>query len=270
VGRCRLLFGFLPSSGDGADYARCFWKHRFPRDTQGVYLKPQPIPKIIWSFWSQGSHPNHYKDFYYDSWATILLHRILNLGVDVLEALEAPITKEEVQQAPPQPPFIDLCVATWRTLNPDYKIEVLNETTVWNFLDRKELPKQYDKLDLAHQADAIRLALLLRYGGIWIDSSTLLLQPLSEIIGTDPSRRFFFTTDNKVQDRQERRVDRRFYVENWFLRLPQEISCSSAPRNATQISSPLRPSRSGLMAYGPWSSDTSSRRGRWRRRKLWA
>jgi hypothetical protein len=120
------------------------------------------------------------------------------------------------------PAFIDLCLTTWKKLNPDYTIRVLNDTSVWTWLDKKDLPRQYDKLDIAHQSDAIRLALLLRYGGVWIDASTLLVQPVSQIIGTDPSKRYFFTTNHMAPEMQkrERRVSPQFFVENWFLAAP--------------------------------------------------
>lgn len=105
---------------------------------------------------------------------------------------------------------------------------------MWRWLAREDLPKQFHKLMIQHKADAIRLALISKYGGIWLDASILLVQPIEHIIGSDPSVRVFFRTEwYKYWNRPwERRVDRNSLPENWFLAAPpgdplflQTLSC---------------------------------------------
>lgn len=78
------------------------------------------------------------------------------------------------------PPLIARCVAGWRRLHPDWHIHVLNARTARDFV-----PDWPDKLAQAtvHQlADWLRLSLLHAHGGIWLDASTVLTQPLDWVL----------------------------------------------------------------------------------------
>jgi len=191
-GQCATLnsWDYFPSDADGSTHSRCFWRHNFLRDSGELYSGPPvSIPKVIWAFWTNTPH---------------------SLG-----------------PAPPLAPsglpvFVDLCVASWRKLNPSYEIRLLNQSSVWSWLNRSDLPESYEKVWIAHQADAIRLALLVKYGGVWIDASTLMLRPLEEILGHDRTLRTFFTYDRQNRNHYDRRVDSNYYVENWFLAAPAQ------------------------------------------------
>jgi len=132
--------------------------------------------------------------------------------------------------------FAEMCADSWRKLNPTYEVHVLDHGSMWRWLARKDLPKQFDKLMIQHQADAIRLALISRYGGIWLDASLLLVKPIEHIIGSDPSVSVFFHTlwykYHALPWPWERRVDRNSLAENWLFAAPpgdplflQTLSC---------------------------------------------
>ena len=57
---------------------------------------------------------------------------------------------------------------------------ILDEKSVSRFLEPHELPHCYQRLPAAQQSDALRLALLARYGGVYTDVATLCLQPLED------------------------------------------------------------------------------------------
>ena len=64
---------------------------------------------------------------------------------------------------------------TWNKFLPEYKVVVLNYSTIGNWLDKNIYSKElYKNMRLAVQADAIRCAILKKYGGIWFDCDTIL------------------------------------------------------------------------------------------------
>lgn len=82
------------------------------------------------------------------------------------------------------PPYIKLCINTWRKFLPDYKIIILgyDDLNTWlgyDFYDEY----LYNNFSLDKQSDAIRVALLYKYGGIWMDADTIVTsEKINEII----------------------------------------------------------------------------------------
>lgn len=78
-------------------------------------------------------------------------------------------------------PLLQKIVAgTWSLNNPHWKIELLNDTNLKNYLS-EETPYLFDSnKNISYQAksDIIRLALLNKYGGVWADATMLCMQPL--------------------------------------------------------------------------------------------
>jgi len=114
-----------------------------------------------------------------------------------------------------RPLSVNLAIHTWKKHNPNFFICILSENTISDYLDINTFPKKYSKLKQQHKADIIRVALLEKYGGYWLDSTIYLNQPLSvlwepkdyEIGGYYAD---FFTTDNTSP-----------VLENWFLSAPK-------------------------------------------------
>lgn len=81
----------------------------------------------------------------------------------------------------PKPEYINLCYETIQYhCNKDFEIILLNETTIYDYLPN--LRKDINKLLIAQKTDYIRVALLHKYGGIWIDSDTIVMKNLIPII----------------------------------------------------------------------------------------
>ena len=71
------------------------------------------------------------------------------------------------------PELVHLCVATWRKYSGFRDVRLLNSENVFSYLDCHQLPKTFESLPVQMKSDAIRLAVLAQYGGVWLDASTL-------------------------------------------------------------------------------------------------
>ena len=73
------------------------------------------------------------------------------------------------------PGYILLCIKTWKKFLPEYDIQFLDYKRVINLLGNDTFSKIiYKYLSLPIQADAIRVALLKKFGGIWMDPDTII------------------------------------------------------------------------------------------------
>ncbi|KAL1529886.1 hypothetical protein AB1Y20_000815 [Prymnesium parvum] len=70
-------------------------------------------------------------------------------------------------------------VFSWVARNPGWIVRLLNEKTVKCYLPEDQFA---DVASVPLRADLIRLALLYRYGGVWMDSLNVLLDPLDAFI----------------------------------------------------------------------------------------
>lgn len=77
------------------------------------------------------------------------------------------------------PEIIKLCIYTWKNNNPDYIICFVTEETLDKYININELPNYYYNKTHQYKSDIIRLTLLEKYGGVWIDASILINESLS-------------------------------------------------------------------------------------------
>lgn len=75
-------------------------------------------------------------------------------------------------------PFVQQCITNWQTQCPDFEIQVLNQQTVRDHVPPTDWPEGFSALNPVKQSDWIRLYLVSRYGGYWLDASVVLTQPL--------------------------------------------------------------------------------------------
>ncbi|CAK9024845.1 unnamed protein product [Durusdinium trenchii] len=176
---------FHPSAARGRLDAKCFWRHPMAKDTKTAFQGQEVLP-VPKIIWSYWSNRP-----------------------------DSP----EVQSL-----FVEACKASWRALNPDYEIRLLDESSLHEFLTPQDLPRTFEFLTVQHKSDAIRLALLLRYGGVWVDATTLMTHSLQSLLGSDPQIRTFFSLPPIWEDESLRandtRVDWKDHAYNWFLESP--------------------------------------------------
>lgn len=61
----------------------------------------------------------------------------------------------------------------------NYKVHFLNDNNIKEYI--KNIPPKYYKLRPAHKADFVRVNVICDYGGIWLDSDTIVMNDLSSL-----------------------------------------------------------------------------------------
>ena len=113
------------------------------------------------------------------------------------------------------PDIVQKSIKNWKKNNPDWKINILNENNLQEYINTD----LFDEITVKNsfkqkKADLIRLLLLKKYGGIWLDASIFLSESLNWVLQLQKEKNvdivcFYqegFTTDyqNPV-------------IENWFI-----------------------------------------------------
>lgn len=79
------------------------------------------------------------------------------------------------------PDFNKLCVATWRANNPDWKVIILSDDNFKKYVAADEIPSTFYSLKVQHRSDLVRIAVLLRYGGVYMDITTVCCKGFDDI-----------------------------------------------------------------------------------------
>ncbi|QNI44026.1 capsular polysaccharide synthesis family protein [Synechococcus sp. WH 8101] len=107
------------------------------------------------------------------------------------------------------PDLVQACIQRWAALNPAWSVRVVTYDDWSHWLPAAALQRYstLPELKPAHQADWLRLQLLLHHGGVWADATVLCRQPLDAWL---PERcdEGFFAFANPGPDR---------LLSNWFL-----------------------------------------------------
>jgi hypothetical protein len=111
--------------------------------------------------------------------------------------------------APGGPSSISIAAAVRSfTRQRGWRVQGVNASTLSAYLSPEELPAHFAELDsVQRMTDAVRLALLFKYGGVWCDASIWLAAPLEqwlEPVVQGGAQFVAFTSFNR-------------FVENWFL-----------------------------------------------------
>ena len=99
--------------------------------------------------------------------------------------IKEPFTNSNSSQIPNQiwafwegeiPYFIHKCIHTWKKHNPTYVVTILNKENISNYLNKEEIKKVNHPIfsDIVQRySDAVRLSILSKYGGFWMDASII-------------------------------------------------------------------------------------------------
>ncbi len=105
------------------------------------------------------------------------------------------------------PYLIKECRDSWIKNNPSWKIHLLDIFSIKEFLDFKLDERFLSHLSIAHLSDLIRLELLEKFGGIWVDASLFCLIPLDHwIYKYLKSGIFLFESNTRLT-----------IIANWFI-----------------------------------------------------
>ena len=109
------------------------------------------------------------------------------------------------------PIFCKMCIKSWKDKNPDHEVIIIDKNNVYDYLDKKDLPPNWKKIDKPqHKSDFVRLALLEKYGGVWIDISTICVRPINSV----------FTQTKSLEGFAIKMFDNNAGLsvfENWFI-----------------------------------------------------
>jgi hypothetical protein len=77
-----------------------------------------------------------------------------------------------------------------------YTVHLINHNNIKDYI--KDLPDCFYKLQPAHQADFVRVSVVCEYGGIWLDSDTLVLDSLDSLFDVIENKNGFFIIQNNT------------------------------------------------------------------------
>jgi hypothetical protein len=107
-----------------------------------------------------------------------------------------------------------------------WTVHFLDKHSVYDYISKSEFPHKYNSLKPAHKADWIRLTLLSKYGGAWMDASILLndAAALDQLRQQSIHKQSAFTgfsyRNNEPGQASLRGIS--LYIENWFIMAPKE------------------------------------------------
>jgi hypothetical protein len=115
-------------------------------------------------------------------------------------------------QAEPAPAFIQACIANWRRHAPNHEVRLLHRGSIAPWLP--ELRADFDALPAYRQADWLRIQLLARHGGVWMDASMMLSRDLAWLHDLRARRQAEYV--GFYIDRHSTRPELPL-IENWFM-----------------------------------------------------
>lgn len=105
-----------------------------------------------------------------------------------------------------------------------WEIIYLNELNINNYIPKDEYPANFNTLGIQHKADWIRLYLLNKYGGTWLDASIIIndVNALVKLYNDSINIQSQFTGFNfkNYEDGAVSNNGIPLYVENWFIMAP--------------------------------------------------
>lgn len=110
------------------------------------------------------------------------------------------------------PDVVKIAYKSWLSVNPDYNVVFLDNNKLMELLkfnlDEFIYLNENISLPYAGRSDFLRSILLYKYGGVWVDSTTFCLKPLSHWLDLSHSDFFIFRQNNDCQDRS---------MVSWFM-----------------------------------------------------
>jgi hypothetical protein len=111
-------------------------------------------------------------------------------------------------------------INTWKRKIPkDWRIIILNKENYHNYVS-KEFVNKYNDLNPTHFSDFLRLELLQKYGGVWMDASIIITD--GNFLNKYYDEMMLNKYDATIYELKENTVDIKTpYLENWFIMAPK-------------------------------------------------
>jgi len=105
---------------------------------------------------------------------------------------------------------------------PGWESKYLSEKTIGEYIDKNTYPAGFEKLIAPHKADWIRLALLEKYGGVWLDAGIIIndvseMNKIYDILTKEAAEAgVFYLNHHGYKDNIPT------YIDNWFIMAPKQ------------------------------------------------
>lgn len=162
--------------------------------------------KYCYIFPSKTPSPSNYKDLKY-------IQRS-NVGSCEKNKLK-PIPKIiwSYWDSPEFPKLVKDCINNTRIQNPDFNYIIITPQNLCEYLP--DFPNHLKFPSIPYKSDYIRLSLLKKYGGIWMDITTVLTDSLNWILELQKRHRFdFFAFHNPAMMTENKGYP---LIESWFV-----------------------------------------------------
>jgi len=100
------------------------------------------------------------------------------------------------------PLLVRNCYESWVKHNPGWEVILLDESNISNYV-----PLNYNGLTIQSLSDVLRINLLAKYGGVWVDATCFCMKPLDDWL-FEHMDTGFFAFDSPSPDRM---------ISSWFL-----------------------------------------------------
>ena len=91
-------------------------------------------------------------------------------------------------------------IKSWEVHNPNWKIIILDDNNYQEYVSVSDLPTTFFSLKVQHRSDLLRIAVLLRYGGAYMDASTLVFKSFDRIWDSVDKGKLMLTSLNSLPD----------------------------------------------------------------------
>ena len=110
-------------------------------------------------------------------------------------------------------------IQTWKNnISPEWEIIILNKKNIHNYVP-KEFIDKFINLEAFRFSDFLRMYLLYTKGGIWIDSSTIILN--DNFLNQYYDEMILNQYDATIYELDDHSTENYPYLENWFLMAPK-------------------------------------------------
>ena len=90
------------------------------------------------------------------------------------------------------PDIVKKCWASWEKYNPDWQLVLLDESNLEQYVPVQEIiGENREYISRNHLSDIIRINLLAKYGGVWVDATCFCCVPLDKWLGRYATSGFF-------------------------------------------------------------------------------
>ena len=122
------------------------------------------------------------------------------------------------------PEIVKNCLKSWYHYNPDWNIIQIDDNSLKKYINlSNHIDISKKNISMAHLSDIIRVLLLNKHGGVWVDATTFCNKPLNNWLPQN-IKEGFFAFNKPGPDRM---------ISNWFLYANKQNHIINKWKNAT-------------------------------------